>query len=126
MSHVRSSGNLTTEIAFAKLLRVHGLVGWRRNNSNLSGRPDFIFPKKRIAVFLDGCFWHGCPSCRRFPETRADYWKCRFQKNRLRDSKVNRNLRASGWKVIRIWEHEISNNVINRKLKIIQASLKSI
>ncbi len=127
MSCVRSSGNKTTEVAFARLLRIHRLAGWTRRGIGLPGRPDFVFHKQRIAVFVDGCFWHGCPSCQRQPTTRPVYWRRRFATNMHRDLRVTRELKTIGWHVVRIWEHEVSGpkRKITRKLQRIEKLLES-
>lgn len=103
MSRIGSTGNQTTEKRLALLLRKASLTGWRRNQL-YPGRPDFVWLKEKVAVFVDGCFWHG-HDCRNLsPKTNAQAWRDKVSKNRTRDQKANRLLRQSGWKVIRIWE----------------------
>ena len=70
-------------------------------------RPDFVFPRLRVAVFVDGCFWHGCPRHATQPKTNAAFWRKKIATNKARDRKVNHLLRVNGWKVIRVWEHEL-------------------
>jgi len=94
------------ELVFAKTLRKYRVKGYRRRYA-LLGKPDFTFPKKKVAVFLDGCFWHKCPKCYRKPATNADFWKKKIANNMARDSKVNSALRKKGWKVKRFWGHQI-------------------
>jgi len=106
MSRVRSRGNESTEKSLAKLLRSQGISGWRRHVP-LPGTPDFAFQKYRIAVFVDGCFWHGCPACYSKPKTNAAFWKSKIASNQERDRKVCLLLRKSGWKVLRLWECQI-------------------
>lgn len=85
---------------------------------NLPGRPDFYLPGLRLAVFADGCFWHGCPAHGRKPEDNADYWGPKLERNRKRDRIVIRILRKSGFKAVRVWEHELKEGVpARRKLK---------
>ena len=103
MSRVRSSGNRSTELAFVGILRAEKITGWRRN-FKLFGRPDFVFPRAGVAVFLDGCFWHGCPRHCRIPKARRKYWREKIARNRRRDRAVSRALRAGGWRVMRVWE----------------------
>jgi DNA mismatch endonuclease, patch repair protein len=79
------------------------LTGWRRHYAIL-GTPDFCWPQKKIAIFVDGCFWHGCPRCYNSPKSNIEFWKAKIEVNRKRDRKVNRELRIKGWRVIRIWE----------------------
>jgi DNA mismatch endonuclease, patch repair protein len=115
MSAVRSTGNRTTEQALASLLRKHGLRGWRRHLP-LPGRPDFAWPKERVAVFVDGCFWHGCPRCYRAPRHNARFWKEKVEANRRRDVRVARQLRRQGWSVLRVWECRVSWKAILPRL----------
>ncbi|MGH9468958.1 MAG: DNA mismatch endonuclease Vsr [Terriglobia bacterium] len=104
MASIRSKGNTTTEARFAHLLRKARISGWRRHQT-LPGKPDFAFRSERLAVFIDGCFWHGCPRCYRLPEDHRAYWKTKYIANRRRDRRNARQLRALGWRVVRIWEH---------------------
>lgn len=106
MGSIRSVGNKTTEQAFAKLLRSARISGWRRHLP-LPGRPDFVFPSCKLAVFVDGCFWHGCRQCYRRPQDNRNYWKSKLERNRTRDRKVTRLLHGLGWKVLRVWEHSL-------------------
>ena len=71
------------------------------------GKPDFVFPKARVAVFVDGCFWHGCPQHATWPKQNAAFWAEKIGRNQARDRKVTRTLRATGWTVLRIWEHAL-------------------
>lgn len=108
MARVRSSGNQSTELRLIALMRRAGIHGWRRNYP-LPGRPDFVFPALRLAVFVDGCFWHGCPRCYRRPHSRRAYWDAKAQNNRRRDARVRQTLRRRGWHVMRVWEHELKD-----------------
>lgn len=116
MSSIRSFGNRSTEIAMVRLLKECQLAGWRRHWP-VRGRPDFVWPQARIAVFVDGCYWHCCPKHGKTPESNHEYWERKFRRNQARDKEVNRALRAKGWKVLRIWEHDIqaaSKNIVRR------------
>lgn len=106
MSAIRSVKNESTEEELARILRRNGMSGWRRHLT-LPGRPDFAFRQDRLAVFVDGCFWHGCPRCYKLPRRNRAYWTYKKQRNRARDRTVTRQLRSLGWKVFRIWEHEL-------------------
>lgn len=110
MSRIRGKGNKTTELRMVKLLRKVRLRGWRRN-LDLPGKPDFAWPTKSLAVFIDGCFWHG-HSCNRnlTPKRNAKIWMEKIEKNRLRDRMVMRQLRRLGWKIVRIWECQLTRN----------------
>src|SRR5205823_13466945 len=106
MASIRSKGNASTERALLTVLRKAGISGWRRH-VKLPGRPDFVFAKKRLAIFVDGCFWHGCPRCYQLPEDNRPYWQKKVLSNRLRDRRNAQRLRARGWKVVRVWEHAL-------------------
>jgi DNA mismatch endonuclease (patch repair protein) len=120
MGRNKSSGNRSTELRFRSLLMRSGIVGWKLgHNSGLAGNPDFLFTRSRIAIFLDGCFWHGCRRCRSIPVTNRRFWTEKIQGNKKRDKKVMRMLRDMGWKGIRVWEHELradSNEVLRKVL----------
>ena len=106
MASIRSKGNATTERVFLSILRHARISGWRRH-LNLPGKPDFAFRSQRVAIFLDGCFWHGCPRCYRLPQDNRAYWKKKLVANRRRDQRRSRQLRSLGWRVVRIWEHTL-------------------
>jgi DNA mismatch endonuclease (patch repair protein) len=106
MSRIRGRGNKATEMALAKLLRRHGITGWRRNQI-IFGKPDFLFRRNRLALFVDGCFWHGCPRCYRRPKSNRKFWDSKVLRNRRRDRKVCVELRRMGWRVVRIWGHSL-------------------
>jgi DNA mismatch endonuclease, patch repair protein len=118
MRSVRSSGNKSTEKKLVRIFKSERIRGWRRS-SKLFGKPDFIFPKSHIALFADGCFWHG-HNCRGLtPKENALYWAAKIARNRKRDRLVTKTLRSKGWKVIRIWECQINRDVVKRKLSTI-------
>jgi DNA mismatch endonuclease (patch repair protein) len=112
MSRIRSRGNRDTELALARLLRAHRLSGWRRHSAikfQVSGskfqvKPDFVWRDARLALFVDGCFWHGCPKHATKPQQNASFWRKKLAANKARDRRVNRTLRRTGWRVVRIWE----------------------
>ena len=110
MAAVRSRGNKATELRLIQIFRRHGIKGWRRHLPTL-GRPDFVFRNDRLAVFVDGCFWHGCPKHLRKPKGNRRYWRYKIESNRQRDLFVTRSLRRTGWRVLRVWEHEIKNRI---------------
>lgn len=78
---------------------------------SIEGKPDIAFIKQKIAIFCDGCYWHGCPECRKIPKTNKDFWIKKFQSNKERAEKVNRFLAEKGWKVLRFWGHEIKYEI---------------
>jgi DNA mismatch endonuclease (patch repair protein) len=114
MSSIRSTRNRSTEQAFLQVLRRGHISGWRRH-LQLPGKPDFAFPLQKVVVFVDGCFWHGCPKCYRLPEDNRAYWVVKLNTNRRRDRRVSRLLCASGWKVLRIWEHTLETDSGKRR-----------
>jgi DNA mismatch endonuclease, patch repair protein len=109
MSHIKGKGNKDTELAMIRILRSSHISGWRRNQAVL-GKPDFVFPKQKVALFVDGCFWHGCPKPKHsnMPRNNQEFWAKKLQGNKTRDKFVNRELRKMGWKVVRVWEHEFN------------------
>lgn len=107
MSNIRGKDNKATELRLISIMRENGIIGWRRHQP-LIGRPDFVFRKFKIAIFVDGCFWHGCPRCYRAPKSNQTFWEEKLSRNRARDRKVTRELRRAGWRVIRIWEHSLN------------------
>jgi DNA mismatch endonuclease (patch repair protein) len=109
MSAIRSHGNRATELKLVDIFRRSGIHGWRRKQK-LFGKPDFVFRRERVAVFIDGCFWHGCPHCYRRPTSNCHYWDGKFLRNKQRDRLVVRALRKLGWKVLRIWQHELERS----------------
>lgn len=94
-------------------------------HSRLPGRPDMTFTRYRTVVFVDGCYWHGCPKHFVKPKTNRSFWLKKIEANRLRDRSVSRALKARGWQVIRIWEHDIRKGVeirlLERLIRRIQA-----
>lgn len=125
MSRIRGRGNKATEIALCGLLRGSGISGWRRHQ-NLPGTPDFAFVAEKVAVFVDGCFWHGCAPCSkgRKPVTNAEYWSAKIEANKRRDRRVDCNLRKKGWKVVRVWEHTLEREPARVVTRICQALKK--
>jgi DNA mismatch endonuclease (patch repair protein) len=123
MSRIRGSGNKATELTLAKLFRQYGITGWRRRQS-VFGKPDFVFPKSRLAVFVDGCFWHGCPKHGTRPKQNRKFWDAKIARNRARDRRVNRELRKLGWRVVRIWEHDLAKRS-EKSLRRIKAVLSA-
>jgi len=113
MSSIRGRGNKETELALARLFRAEGITGWRRHAS-LLGKPDFTFHKLRVAVFVDGCFWHGCAKHANLPVNNRAFWRKKLSGNQVRDRRVTRTLRGNGWRVLRIWEHELARKGAER------------
>jgi len=125
MGLVRGKGNKSTELAVRAIFKRLSLTGWRSHLHSIPGKPDFAFPKIKLAVFVDGCFWHGCPACaRNKPRTNAGFWRKKIAANICRDKSVNRQLNRLGWRVLRIWEHSVAKKVSlieNRLSKAVSA-----
>jgi DNA mismatch endonuclease (patch repair protein) len=113
MSLIRGQGNKATELALIKVFRALGITGWRRRQP-VFGKPDFVFQRKRLAVFVDGCFWHCCPKHGTKPKNNAGFWKRKLTANTTRDRLVSRTLRREGWLVVRIWECEIAKMFLHK------------
>jgi DNA mismatch endonuclease, patch repair protein len=108
MSRIRGS-NTAPELALRKALWSLGLR--YRLKSDLPGKPDLVFTRARIVVFLDGCFWHGCPVHSQQPKTNSGFWLAKIGRNKQRDSEVTKQLNLSGWTVLRYWEHEVRADI---------------
>lgn len=109
MQAVKGKGTRLEKRLWAMLAGM-GLKGWKKNAENITGKPDVAFVNQRLAIFIDGCFWHGCPYCRRkLPDTNCAYWERKIKRNVSLAKSYNRQLRRDGWTVIRIWEHDIAD-----------------
>jgi len=101
-------------------------LGFRfyKNKNDLPGKPDIAFPKKKLVIFIDSCFWHGCPEHLRRPNSNQEYWNAKIARNRNRDFEVNAIYQNMGWKLLRVWEHELKKesfqNCINKIIDFIQ------
>ena len=148
MSRISSRGNKDTELALIRVFRAESIAGWRRHiqiriaergmrsntsprpspqggeGGNFRVRPDFAFRRQRIAVFVDGCFWHGCPKHSNMPANNRDFWMKKLTGNQTRDRLVTRTLRKDGWRVVRVWEHELRKPA--RVLARIRKALSSV
>jgi len=129
MAAIKGRGACSTEVAVRRILKRLGITKWRSHLDSIPGKPDFAFRKIKLAVFVDGCFWHGCKVCtkNRKPATNAAFWRKKIAGNMRRDKRVNRELNLLGWSVLRIWEHSVEKNsdkVANRLAKTIKAKSK--
>ena len=115
MRKVKGKGNKTTETNLISWFKEKKISGWRRNYK-IFGFPDFTFPKKKIIIYTDGCFWHGHDCRNTCPKANADFWDKKRERNRQRDLYVTQELTAKGWTVIRIWECEIKKGSFIAKL----------
>jgi DNA mismatch endonuclease Vsr len=123
MRAVRSRNNRSTEIPLKMALVRARLSGWKLHQRSVIGCPDLFFQAQNTAIFIDGCFWHGCPQCSHLPRTNTHYWKTKIQLNKKRDRRTTRTLQAQGYRVLRIWEHEIKSNTERCLRKIISLLL---
>lgn len=134
MSLIRSFGNKSTEVRLVSLFRKQGIVGWRRHKvlkfsasrpqpRSRTVRPDFVFPQARVAIFVDGCFWHGCPRHSHSVRQNRVFWETKLARNKSRDRAASRGLERSGWTVLRIWECALSARRISATLRRIQRAL---
>ena len=115
MSMIRGVNTLPEQ----SLRKVLWRFGFRyRLSAKLPGRPDLVFPRFKVAIFIDGCFWHGCPRHMTWPKNNAAFWKKKILGNKSRDAIVTRELKRSGWTVVRVWEHEVHSNVSTCALRI--------
>lgn len=106
MAAIKSKGNKDTELKLISILRTNEITGWRRNQK-LPGKPDFVFRRERLVVFVDGCFWHGCRWHYRMPQHNRQYWRLKIARNAGRDNATTRHLQKAGWRVFRIWGHSL-------------------
>lgn len=121
MSAVHSKKNKSTELKLIEIFKENNIQGWRRNY-NVKGHPDFVFLDKKIAIFVDGCFWHGHDCRNTRPADNADYWQKKRERNIKHDKEITALFEYRNWKVIRIWECELqkkNRNLLNKKLEII-------
>lgn len=127
MSRIRGKGNKSTELALVAALKKAGIKGWRRHivlklelrpkrgapadakPPFLIAKPDFVFRTERVAVFVDGCFWHQCPLHSKVPANNRGFWEHKLARNVERDRAANKALKAKGWRVVRIWEHDAAD-----------------
>ena len=107
MRAIRSRGNRSTDLRLRALVARSGIRGWQMHVSALPGCPDFFFASERIAIFVDGCFWHRCPKCGHIPKTNRPYWCKKLARNKQRDAQITRTLRSDGIRVLRIWECQL-------------------
>jgi DNA mismatch endonuclease (patch repair protein) len=93
-----------------------------RKHWKVRGKPDFAWPGRKIAVFVDGCFWHGCTKCKYLPRTNTAFWQNKIETNQARDRRVRRSLRIQGWTVLKFWEHEVKRTPDRVVSKIVAAA----
>jgi len=109
------------EIELRKLLRREGLR-FGTNVKKLAGKPDIVFKNKKLVVFIDGCFWHGCKKHFKLPKSNKSFWEIKIIGNAKRDAKINKYYRAKDWRVFRVWEHQLKTNpslVVRKIIKLL-------
>ena len=112
--------NTKPEVTFRKLLWSNGIRGYRVNWKKAPGTPDIAFPGRKLAIFINGCFWHRCLNCAYpLPKHNTDFWQAKFEKNVTRDKAKIDQLEKLGWKVLTIWECGIKNNIAHELKKVI-------
>ena len=109
MSKIKSK-DTKIEIEFRKAIWKAGFR-YRKNPKGYFGKPDLVLKKYKTVIFVDSCFWHGCKKHCRLPSTRKKYWIPKIERNKQRDKEVNHYYKKEGWKVIRVWEHDLKNNI---------------
>ena len=119
MSKVKSKDS-KIEVGFRRAIWKAGFR-YSKNSTKYFGKPDLVLKKYKTVIFVDSCFWHGCKRHCRLPATRKKYWTEKIERNKQRDKEVNRYYKKIGWKIIRIWEHEIKNKSGQTIKKIIKS-----
>jgi DNA mismatch endonuclease, patch repair protein len=114
MASIKGKHNRSTERQFRMALVRAGITRWK-THANLPGKPDIFFPRAKVAIFLDGCFWHGCSSCGHIPKTNSLFWQTKIGRNRERDRRNSILVKKEGITVIRVWEHSLNDPVQLRK-----------
>jgi DNA mismatch endonuclease (patch repair protein) len=122
MAAIRGKSNKSTEVILRMALVRAGIKSWILH-PNITGKPDFFFPGQRLALFVDGCFWHGCPRCGHIPSTRSLFWESKIERNRMRDKRNVRILKAEGVRSLRVWEHSLKKSKLNSIINKLQLLL---
>ena len=119
MRQIKSKKNKSTELRLIEVFRDLGITGWRRNY-RVKGHPDFVFLHQRVAVFVDGCFWHGHDCRNTVPKQNADYWQKKITRNKMHDTEITALFLSRRWKVLRIWECELKKSNRDRLIERLQ------
>jgi DNA mismatch endonuclease, patch repair protein len=127
MSAIKGKNNKSTEMRLKMALIRDGFSGFVLHEKLLSGKPDIYFRDRKLAIFIDGCYWHGCPKCGHIPKTRTEFWKAKIERNITRDNSNRAKLRKIGIKPLRFWEHQLKKKedlkkVINKITKALQGT----
>lgn len=125
MSSIKGKHNRSTELRLKMGLVRSGINGWELHQKKLPGTPDFYFPTAKLAIFVNGCFWHSCPKCGHIPKTRVDFWKAKLNRTKQRDKKKKTELRKLGIASLTIWEHELKESSgVDKVIKKIERKIK--
>lgn len=119
MQSIRSQNTVPEKILFDELRRRK--VYFAKHTREIVGKPDIVFRRKKVAVFVDSDFWHGHPSRGTMPASNTAYWEDKIDRNQKRDKRVNKKLRSDGWKVLRIWEYDIRHKLDKCMRRIMRA-----
>jgi len=118
MSKIRSKDS-ELEIKFRKILWKNK-IRYRKNVSGMKGKPDLVFKKFKIVLFIDSCFWHKCPIHGHLPKSNIGFWNIKLEKNKRRDTEINKYYKKNGWESIRIWEHELDQNFQKKAKEVLK------
>lgn len=124
MAAIKGKNNRTTELKLRMALIRRKINGFRLHAKDLPGNPDFVFRKEKIAIFVDGCYWHGCPKCGHIPKTRSAFWSAKIKRNKKRDKQKNKELKGIGVRPLRFWEHELKGSNISKTISKIEKELR--
>jgi len=111
MSSIRGKNNKSTERRLRMALVRNSIAGFTLQAQEVPGKPDIYFKKERLAIFVDGCFWHGCDKCGHVPKSNTKFWVLKIQRNIERDQQANRTLSSMGTSVLRFWEHQLKEDL---------------
>lgn len=125
MSSIKGRGNKSTEARFRSAMIRSGIRGWKVCPRGVTGNPDFWFERQKLAVFVDGCFWHACPVCKRLPKRNRSFWAAKFERNARKDARLTSLLKSHGVVVVRYWEHDIRTNP-DRCIRKVAAALRPL
>jgi DNA mismatch endonuclease (patch repair protein) len=119
MQNIRSTNTNPERVVMKELRRLN--IYFAKNVSSIMGRPDIVFRRKKIAIFIDSDFWHCHPKRFIMPKSNKKYWEEKISRNKIRDKEVNKQLKRDGWKVIRLWEFDVKKNLRKCMNKILKA-----
>ncbi|TSC63324.1 MAG: DNA mismatch endonuclease, patch repair protein [Parcubacteria group bacterium Athens0416_74] len=119
MAAIKNKGSII-EQRVAAILKEYG-VRYRKHSDKLPGKPDFYITRLSTVLFVDSCYWHGCLVHGSQPKSNRKFWKVKLERNRARDKEMNNEYRRLGWRVIRIWEHELTSPISKRVIRAIAA-----